>query len=178
MVKFFKFFLFVFLFFASLIYFFPKINGYYLLENELQKYKVVLSDEDVKDRGFSLEIEHANLSFESIQSAHVEKVTVTTLGIYNSLHVEDIRLLDVASSFIPLKVQNIDVRYSIMDPFNILGEAKGEFGELTLKLHVKDQKVSIILNPSKLMLGQYKNTLNYMRKNSKGEYVYEQNIKL
>ena len=178
MVKIFKFFIYLLILVSAIIYFFPKVSGYYLLEKEMAKYKVVFSKEKAVDNGFSLDIKHANLSYQAIESASIKNINVKIFGLYNAIDVESVRLLDVASSFVPLKINNIHLSYTVINPLNIVGNAQGEFGVLHLTLHVVQRKLQVVLKPSKLMLSRYANTLRYMHKNSNGEYVYEQNIKL
>lgn len=177
MVKTVKLFLYLLIFLSSLVYFFPKVNGYYFLEHTLAKKRVVLSKEQVVDNGFSLEIKHATVSYEAIKSASVSDIDVKIFGLYNSVTVENVKLLDIASSFIPLKIYNIYVGYTLINPLNIVGDAQGEFGVLHFTLNIVQKKLKVVLKPSKLMLRRYRNTLRYMHKNSNGEYIYEQNIK-
>lgn len=176
MVKVVKFFAYFGFFIISLIYFMPKKNIYYFIETELKKYDVVLSKEQLVDTGYSLNINHATLSMKSIDAAKANQIDIKLYALYNSINVDNIYLSSMAAAFIPLKIQNASVSYSIIDPLNINAKAYGEFGEVNVKVDLLERKLKLILNPSKLMLNKYKNTLKKLKKLKIGVYVYEKNI--
>jgi len=172
MVKVLKFLAYILFFIVMIIYFMPKSNLYYFAEQELEKNKVIFSNEEIKDNGLSLNIDNIDVSFEGIESANVQSVNLKTFLVYNSLNVENIKLSDMAASFVPLVIENVNVSYSILNPLNVVASANGEFGEASAAFNILDSNLSILLMPSPLMLKKYKNTLRQMKKNESGEYVY------
>ena len=167
------FFAYVLFFILALMYFTPKSNLYFALENELKKHDVIISNESVIDNGFSLELQNAQLFFKSIKSADIEVVNIKIFGIYNSLSMSGIRLSQTLSSFTPLKIDEVIISHSIFNPINIKlyelgenGEAKGSFNLLDMALH-------IVFEPSKMMLKEHKNSLREFKKSEDGGYVYD-----
>jgi len=173
MVKLSKLLAYVMFFILALIYFMPKESVYYYLEKELQKQKIILSDEEIIDNGFSLQLNNTKLSYDSIESANVENINIKIFLVYNSLSVSNVRLLDVASSFVPLHVDTINIKYTIFNPLNIVAESNGEFGQASAEVNILDRNISMVLKPSLLMLKKYRATLRNLKKNKAGEYKYE-----
>ena len=173
MVKVLKLFAYIFFFVLALIYFIPKESVYYYVEKELLQEKVILSNEEIVDSGFSLELKSAKISYDSIQSANVESVNIKIFLLYNSLSLRNIELSSVVSSFIPPQVESVDVRYTIFNPLNITAKARGKFGEANAEVNILDRNISIVLRPSELMLKKHKSTLRNLVKNEDGEYEYD-----
>ena len=163
-------------FLIFLIYFFPKENLYYLLEQNLQKAGIVLSDEKTKDKGLQFETRDTRLFYNGVEAAGIKKMRFDIFLFYNAIAIKEIRLQSIAQSFVPLSIERADIKYTIVDPLHIKARIKGEFGEATLFLHLLDKKVSVILSPSEIMLQKYKNSLKKFKKSENGEYVYEQDI--
>lgn len=176
MVKFLKFLAYTLFFIFALILFIPKVSLYYYAEQKLAENKIIFSNETAVDSGFSLKLNHANLSYNAIESASVESIEVKLLLLYNSLSAENIELSSIASSFVPLHIEAIDVRYTILNPLNIIAHARGEFGKARASLNILDKNVTILLTPSALMLNKYKKILQNFRKNPNGEYEYVKNF--
>ena len=173
MVKILKLLAYIFFFILALIYFMPKESVYYYLEKELLLNKVVLSGEEIEDSGFSLQLNNSKVSYDSIESADVENINIKIFLVYNSLSVSNVRLLDVASSFVPLHVDTINIKYTIFNPLNIVAESNGEFGQASAEVNILDRNISMVLKPSPLMLKKYSATLRNLKKNKAGEYKYE-----
>lgn len=176
MVKLSRFFAYFAFFILFLMYFTPKISIYYLLEDQLKNYDLIISSEESKDKGYALNIKHATVSLKSIDAAKIGEINIKIFAIYNSVSIENIYLSSMASSFIPLKVQNANIVYSIIDPTNLNAMAYGEFGEVNAKFDLLEKKISVVLTPSKLMLKKHQKTLKKFKKLKTGGYLYEKNI--
>jgi len=159
-------------FIMVLLYFTPKQELYYFGEHELKKYKVIFSDEDVIENSLSLTIKNMKITYDSIDAANVQSVDIKLFGLYNSISVNDVQLTSIAANFIPLKIDNIEVKYTIIDPLNLKLFAVGEFGEVNARVNILDRNASLLLKPSKKMLSRYRSTLRQLRKNKQGEYRY------
>lgn len=176
MVKLFRFFLYVFFFILALMYFMPKQSVYYFGEKELQKYNVIIAHESVEDTGFSLKVGNLDIYAQSIKTAHAKELDVSLFGLYNSVKVKDIELQSVAGSMLPLKISEVDVRYSVFNPLNVTLDSEGAFGTLSGKVKLAERKVVLHLKPSKLMISKYATTLRNFKKLKNGEYEYVQNF--
>ena len=174
MVKLLKFFGYILFFLFVLVYFLPKESLYYYAEQELQKQQVVFSDEEIVAKTLSLELQDAKLFYQSIETAKIATMDIKLLVFYNLISLHDIVISSVASSFIPLKIESVQIKQTILNPLNVLIEAKGEFGEVRGVLHILDRNISIILEPSSIMKQSYNSTLREFHKNEKGEYQYDQ----
>jgi hypothetical protein len=176
MVKVGRFFAYFFFFILALVYFTPKVNAYYFLEQELKSYSVVISDEKVKDSGFSLNITDATVSVKSVDGAKVSSADVKIFVFYNSINVKDITLSSIANSFMPLQIQSLSAKYSVFNPLNVVAVCIGDFGEASANINIIDRVVNVKIKPSQSMLKEYKNTLKNLKKSESGEYIYEKNI--
>lgn len=176
MVKFFKLLGYFIFFMAALVFFMPKISLYYYAEEELEKHKVVFSKEEVFDKGFSLNIKHIKVSYKSDIIADVANLDLTLYFLHNSLHAQNILLSKSMSSFVPVKVESLILKYSFLHPLSVRAKASGEFGEVSAMLDILDMNASLLLIPSKLMQTKYKKTLRMLKKNDNGSYEYAKNF--
>ncbi len=160
-------------FILALTFFIPKTNLYYLLESKLQNYNLVVSDEVIKESGFYLELKDAKIYFNSIQSAEVTKMELSTFLVYNSLDISGIKLSTLSKSFLPIDIKNINATYSIFNPLNLTVVSNGDFGVANGYINLLDKKISIKVKPSKMMLKRYKKTLKFLEKNQDGTYSYD-----
>ena len=174
MVRILKLFAYILFFILALVYFIPKVSLYYEVEQVLEKQKIIVSKEEVVEHMFSLELRHAKLSYKAIQSATIEHTDIKLLGFYNTLSVSNVRLSSVVSTFIPIHINTIDMQQTLFNPLNITFEASGEFGTAHGQFNIVDKNLSIVLQPSKLMLRKYRNTLTTFRKTKNKEYKYDQ----
>ena len=160
-------------FIVALIYFTPKASLYYKAEQELQKHKVILADEEVKEKLFYLELQNTTLYFQTIPSAKVEWMEFKFLVIYNTVHIKNIELSSVVASFIPVHIDDVAIKYTLLNPLNVLATASGEFGTLNASVNLKRRTLLVNLKPSKIMIRNHRNTLREFHKNEVGEYTYE-----
>ena len=160
-------------FILALMYFMPKISSYYYVEQELEKHKIVLSHEEVLDKGFSLQLNHVDVSFDSIESASIESANVKFFVAYNSIDIHNITLESIVASFFPLYIKDAKISYSIFAPLKVIAKANGDFGSASAEIYFLDKNISAVIKPSKLMLQKYRRTLSMMKKQENGEYVYD-----
>jgi len=176
MVRVLKIFAYMLFFILTLVYFLPKSNLYYFAEQELQKQKVVISDETTVEQFFSLELQNAILSYASVDVATISEADIQLFVFYNTLTLHDVNLSSMASAFVPLQVDTLEMKYSILNPLTIYMHSKGAFGEADAMLHIKDRNITILLKPSVLMQKQYGNSMRKLKKNNHGEYEYAKNF--
>jgi hypothetical protein len=158
------------------IYFLPKENIYFFMEEGLNEQKVILSSEKIEDKGFYLNIKDIDLSYEMIQSAHIKDSNINFFILYNSIDASDIMISESLSKMMPTNIKNVSMSYTIFNPLKIDIKSSGEFGEVSGYIDLSDKKITLKLLPSKLMKNRYRSALNNFKKNKEGEYIYEQNI--
>lgn len=173
MVKLVKILGFSFFFMSVLIYSLPKVSLYYALEKELELHKVVSSNEEVMDKGFYLALENLSPTYDAIEVANIQSVTMVFFIFYNTISAKNIDLTGMATSFIPTHIDTLSITYSFLNPLYIVGDSQGEFGVANAKIDLLDRRLTLILQPSKLMLQKYRRTLGKLQKNKDGEYTYE-----
>ena len=173
MVKFSKLLGYTLFFLLALIYFMPKSSLYYYAEEQLQKFKIVLSGEKIQEDIFSLKLHHTTISYDSVESASVQEIDMKIFFLYNSLQMQDIELSQMAAAFIPLHIDSVDVKYTLLNPLYVVTHSKGEFGEADIKISILDRNMSMVVVPSEMMLQKYQSTLHMLKKNEEGEYHYD-----
>ncbi len=163
-------------FMMASIYFAPKVNIYYFAEQQLQKKGIVLNDETLNDKGFTLEVNNAVLYVKSLETAKIQKIKLNLFLLYNSVEVENLVFSDMASRFIPLHVKSLYLVYTVFDPLHVTGKCSGEFGEADINIDLVNRTLQIVIKPSKKMLSHYRTTLRNLKKDKNGGFVYEQSF--
>lgn len=172
MVKILKFLGYFFFFLLALMFFMPKVSAYYYAEQELHKHQVILSNEEIEDKGLSLSVNNIDVSFQAIETAKIESFDAKLFLVYNTLTLKNIELASIAASFFPVKVDNVTIKYTLLNPLKIVAHSSGEFGEAKAEVHLLDRNASALIKPSKLMLQKHRKTLSMMKKQANGEYAY------
>jgi len=176
MVRFIKIFAYFVFFVFVFIYFMPKLNFYYYLQNRLQSYKIILSEHSKKDTGFSFLFKDTEIFYDKVPVAKIKKSDLKLFFVYNSISLNNVKLSDMTSSFLPRDIEKIDIVYSIVDPFGVNIYINGGFGKANARIDVLDKNISMVVKPSKIMFLKYKNTLGYLNKINNKEYVYAKNF--
>jgi hypothetical protein len=164
------------LFILSIMYFSPKENIYFLLEHELKKYDVIISNEEFKDAGLKVELNDAELYYKSINTANVKEIHMKIFVFYNSIILSNITLSQMTNSFLPAKIEKLILTYSIFNHLNINIYENGDNGEVSGSLSLMDMALHISFKPSELMLKKYKNSLREFKKLEDGEYSYDRSF--
>jgi len=164
--------LYAFIFIMMFLFFLPKVELYYTLEKELEKQKIVLSDERIEDSGFSLHISDAKLYWNSVFGGQIEKIKLSTFLLHNSLSFENAKLNHALSSFLPGKIEYLNVRYSIINPIKVVISGNGDIGEIKGYINPFVKEIKIELNPPANMRSKYGSLLRKF-KNVEGVLVYE-----
>ncbi|MCF6330913.1 MAG: hypothetical protein L3I99_05135 [Sulfurimonas sp.] len=166
------------LFFISvLIYFSPKIAIFYLLENKLNSYSVVISDEKLQDNGLYLNVKDAVISTKGIETAKVKEMKIKIFGLYNSANLTNVKLSPTISSLIPTNVNELHISYSVFNPLNINAYANGGFGNVEVNFNLMNFKLELELEASAVMKKDFKSTLRNLKKLDTGAYSYVKTFK-
>ncbi|RBQ31946.1 hypothetical protein CRU92_04040 [Arcobacter sp. FW59] len=166
--------IFIYIIFSIFIFMFllPKELIYNLVEKELEKHKIVVSDESINEK-FSLDILDANIFYEGINIAKVNRANFLSFLIYSKFDIENIKLEDKFKNFIPDEIEKISFQYNILTFNKIYVKANGKFGELEAEISIFDKVVNIELNASndmkKLALIRY---FKYENERYKYEYKF------
>ena len=165
----FKFFIYLIVFLTALFLFLPKEPLYNLLENQLQKNKIIISDEQREEKLFGIDIKKGDIYYEGINIANVNKLSFTSYLFYTNIHVVDIRLLDSLKNIVPTPINELTIQHSVLEFDKILINANGEaIGFVDLL----NRKVEIELEASSKMKSSYSKFLQNMILRE-GKYIYE-----
>lgn len=171
-----KFFAYTLFFIFALMAFIPKASVYYLAEENLKKFDVVISKESLVESLFSLDVENLDISAKGVESAYVKNVSFTFLGLYNGVAFKEIKLSSIVEAYLPSKIKLVTIEYSLLHPLSIEIDSLGEFGMLNASFDLVQLKLNATLKPSKLMLKKYRSSLRFFKKSQDGEYVYAKAI--
>lgn len=171
-----KFFAYALFFFGALGLFMPKSNLYYFVEKNLKTFNVVISDEVVTEKPFSLEVTNLNVRAQGVESAKVEQMNITLFLLYNRVSLEGIELSSLVENYLPSKIDSLELVYSLVNPFYLEGQGSGDFGEATFSFSLKTRELTLRLQPSKKMLSRYKSSMRLFKKSENGEYLYAKNF--
>lgn len=167
-----KFFAFTLFFLFALVALTPKESFYFLLEQELQKYDVIVSNESLEDKLLSLGVENLEITTKGIDSARVANGEIMLLLFYNSINLQDIMISSLVDAYAPSKVDTLHVDYTIFNPLVVSAKGEGDFGQAHAEFHLLDRELKLFINPSKLMLSRYEKSMRMLKKDENGEYIY------
>ena len=167
-----KFFAYTIFFVLALMIFSPKSSAYFFMEANLKKFDVVISNEILKENTFSLDVRNLHISVKGIDSATIKKVNFKFLILFNSIKFQNIELSSLVTSFVPAKINEINISYTLFNPLYLNAHGVGRFGDIKVKINLLKRELRAVLKPSQKMLRSYQNSLRNFKKDSKGEYVY------
>jgi len=167
-----KFFAYMLFFIFALVAFSPKSSVYYFAEQQIKKFGIVVSDEKLDETLLSLEIHNLDITAKEIDTALIKEADVTLLLVYNSVKLTKIKLSSLVESYLPSKIDSLNISYTLFNPLYITAEGVGEFGEARGQVSLLDRNASVVLKPSKVMFKKYRKSLKMFKKSENGEYVY------
>jgi len=159
-------------FIFALILFTPKNSIYYFAEENLKKFDLVISNESLEDDFTTLKVKNLEISAKSIDAGVVEELDLTLLVVYNKLLFTNVELSSLVESYLPSKIENLEIFYTLFNPLFVEAKSNGAFGDARVLFNLQTQELSIYLHPSKKMFSSYRNSLKYFKKSETGEYVY------
>lgn len=172
MKKIMKFFIYLLLMLALIILFLPKINLYYAAEVLMKEKNIYISDEDIMDKGYSLELVNANLLFENLALAEVKKIELSFLVLYNVLSLDNIHVNEGFSDFLPQEIKSVRLEHFMYDPMMI--KLKGESGESRVygDIDLLDRVLTLHLRLDAKSEKKYGALLSKLTK-EEGGYIYD-----
>lgn len=174
MKKILKLFLYLFAFIVFFIIFLPKESFYNLLEKELEKSQIVVSNETKKEKLFSFSVMNADIFYQGINMAKVDDITFKTYLFQTKVIFKNINFLDTLSSFAPTPINEVIFEHSILDVNKINIKSSGTFGEVSGNIDILKREIRIELNATTLMKNSYSKLLLYMKlENERYVYVYK-----
>jgi len=162
-------------FILAVLLFLPKIELFNLVEKELEKNSLIISNEKKVSQLNGLTLENADIYYQEVLSANIEKIDITTYLVYSKFEINNLIVSKSLQNFLPRNIEKVEVDYSILDFKKLNIKAKGKFGELFGYVDIFERKLKVELNPTQFMKLEYRNILREFRLKD-GKYYYEQNI--
>lgn len=161
-----------FLLLLFLLLFSPKQEIYYLLEKQLEKDGIVISNEKFSDTLFGLTIYDADIFVKGINMAKVKSLKLNIFFLYNQLSIEKIETDKGIHKIAPKSIDTLTATLSILKPYKVAVDAVGSFGSL---------KGGYYINKNKIFLRPYntkdiKKFKKFLKKDKKG-FFYEKFFK-
>lgn len=157
---------------ALIIVFLPKINLFYAAEIMMKENKLFVSDEEVLDKGYALELRNAKLSYESLSLAEIDSITLSPWILYNALSLNNIHVNEGFSDFLPQEIQEIKIEHIIYDPTNITLRGDSEDSYIYGNIDLLEKVLVLHLRLGAKSEKKYKAMLGKLSK-EEGGYVYE-----
>jgi len=172
MKKLLKFLAYVVVMLALLIFFSPKTNLYYLLEEFAIEKNIYVSDEKVNDSGFSLNIFNAKVYLDELFLAEAEETSISMWLVYNSFEANNIDLNEGFSDFMPSVIKHIEVKHHLFNPMSL--SLSGESGDSFFygDVDLFERVVTIHLRLGAKSEKRFATSLRALKKED-GGYVYE-----
>ena len=145
---------------------------YYLLEKELNKNGIIISNELFEDTLFGLKISNADIYFEGINVAKAEELTLNLFFFYNQLTLSSVTTDKGIHNVAPKSINELTATFSLLKPYKVAIEGSGSFGSLTGGFYFNLQKLLLRLENIK-DISSFK---KFLKKDEKGLY-YEKHYK-
>lgn len=167
-----KFFAYLIMMLALIIFFLPKVNLYYEAEKFLKAQKVTISEEKVLDRGISLQLEDGSIYYDKLNLASIGLIHFSPWMVYNSLEFNEIRVNEGLADFLPETIDHITIRHVVYNPtkVSLRGESAEDYfyGEVDLLKRVLQLHLRLDSGSER----KYQNILKKLSK-EEGGYLYE-----
>lgn len=149
-------------FFIGLIIFMPKENLFFTLQKELKKENIFINTKTSSNL-IDLKLDNSKIFVNKINIANIESIKITPLLFFNKIDLKNIKI-----DFNHLNIDNLNLTYSVLTPFNV--DIKGSSNFATIKgfIDLKNRNMKIYL----LNLTN-KTIKSFLKKDKKG-YFYAQ----
>ncbi|MBD3792584.1 MAG: hypothetical protein IE889_00260 [Campylobacterales bacterium] len=144
----------------------PKEEIYYLLEQELNKQDIIISNEQFTDRWYGLEINHADIYVKGINMAQVGSLRLNLFFLYNSLTVDSILTDKGIHNVAPESIDTLSATYSVINPMNVVINTAGSFGAAEGSVNLAERHLMIRLTDAKEITAFRK----FLKKDTEGFY--------
>lgn len=168
----FRFIFYFFIVIISIILLAPKTYLYYSLEHIIAKQKIYINNEKTSNSLLFFNIKNAIIYYEDIKIAKIKNMSLLSLLFANSINISNIKITKHLKDFVPSKLDDMHISYSVISPTKIHINSNGALGDLQGYIHLIDKKLIISYLPSKIIKTKYSKILSLM-KLEKGAYKYE-----
>ena len=171
----FRFFIYVILFFVTIIYFFPKNEAVNFIVKEFSKKEKVDFQITLDNNFLSYYGENGVVFFKDERIASISNVEISPYLFYYNIILDNVKLEGYAGEFFPKNIKNINLSYNIFMPNKITIESNGEFGTLNGYIELFEEKMFLEITPSSLLSKNYSFILSQFKKNG-NKYIIENKL--
>jgi hypothetical protein len=164
------------LFLYIVILFLPKESFYFFAEHKLAEYKIVLSNESLKDFGGIFTVKDPHVSYSGEDVGQIDTITILPFILYNEISINGLHFSKSLQNFIPSEIDEIKARITPFYPVKIFISSKGSFGEIKGSYNIYSKTIRLVLKPQENFRQRY--SLIYSNfKDIEGELIYESSFK-
>ena len=139
----------------------PKKELYFLLEKELEKNDIIISNEKFIDRWYGVDISDADIYIKGIKIATAQSLKLHIFFLYNKLTVENVK-----TEVDPKSIDMTTVIFNVIKPYKIAIKSSGSFGLVEGGIYIMDKKLLLRVKERKNVKAFEK----FLMKDEKGEY--------
>ena len=144
----------------------PKQELYFLLEKELEKNDIIISNEKFTDKWFGLEISDADIYLKGIKVAQAKQLNLNVFFFYNQLTVDSITTDKGIHNVAPKSIEDITATFTLLKPYKIAIESRGSFGFIEGGAYLNLNKLLLRFNQAK----EINSFRKFLKKDAKGLY--------
>jgi hypothetical protein len=139
----------------------PKQELYFLLEKELEKSDIIISNERFVDTWYGIEISDADIYVKGIKLAKASSLKLSVFLLYNRLTVENIE-----TEVDPKSIDTLSMVFNIIKPYKIAIKSSGSFGVIEGGVYLMKKKLLLRVKERKNIKAFEK----FLSKDEKGDY--------
>ena len=125
-------------FLVGIVIFMPKDNLFFTLQDKLNP--DIYINTTTKNQPFKLNLTNSTIFVNKINLAKIKNTDIYPFLFFNIAKINNIKL-----NFNNLKIDNLNITYSILNPFNIFIKGKAKFANIDGKIDIKNRKIKIYL---------------------------------
>jgi len=148
-------------FLIGAIFFLPKQNIYYFVQQKLAENKIHIISE-INSNPLKLSLSNGKIYYKNMEIATFKNADVYLFLVYNKAEIKDIKL-KLGSYFVSFAT----LTYTVVSPFEIIIKAKGNFADMSGTVNLKEKYVKLYFNNIK-----NPSIKRMLKKDKKGYYYY------
>jgi len=156
----------------AFVWFIPKVELYYALEELLEPQGIVISHEEVEDSGFALSLIGGDVSASGVTAGHNGLMDLTLLLAYNRFEIRDFRADEALRAFVPPEITFFRVTHHLLMPHKAVIEGEGDFGKAWGEVDLIERKIVIDLELPRDVVKRYGQLIKQLKRTEEG-YRYE-----
>lgn len=151
-------------FYISFVLLFPKNEVINYVEKKFLVHMKVDTKIELTNSIEGYKAKNSTVYYKNAPIAVNQSLDINPFLFYNIIKIKNTTLEGMAGSLLPQKIDDILIKYTLLDPMNIHVDAKGQFGTIKGNIDLKTSIFSLDLTPSPLMNTRYQFILRNMKK--------------